>query len=508
MKKDYDVIVIGAGNGGVSAAALTAKNGLKTLLVERHNLPGGAASSIVRGRFEFETALHELMGIGPADNPGPIRQLLASTGADIEWICHMAETFRLIVPEDGIDAFLPCGIEAFCQKMEDLVPGSYESTKKFAELGLEAFQAMGEQDELSPEQINEKYPHFLATSGYSVKDGFEALGMPEKAQHILATYWVYLGVPMSLADFATYASMTAVYMIFGAGMPKYRSNEIALALEKVVRDNGGEVWYNTEAEKILVKDGKAYGISVGGKEYYADYIVSNAFPDAVYGKLIDSSEVPERAVKLVNSRKPAVSFMTIYLGMNRTAEQLGLDCYTNFIGITEDDEQQFLGCVDTNEYPNFTIFNCLNVAIPDCTPEGTCQLFFSIPYIGSEWGNLSDREYFKHKNKVALDAIRHVEKAMNLDLMPYIEEIEIASPVTFARYLNSPGGTPYGYQITKTDGFTHRWAALKEETFLDNLLFVGANSHKGHGYSTTYLSALYALKTIMVAEMQKGGKTR
>ena len=41
MNNFYDVIVIGAGNGGLVAASITAKQGLRTLLIERHNLPGG-----------------------------------------------------------------------------------------------------------------------------------------------------------------------------------------------------------------------------------------------------------------------------------------------------------------------------------------------------------------------------------------------------------------------------------------------------------------------------------
>ena len=49
--KTYDVIVIGAGNGGLAAAANCAKAGLSTLLLERHNIPGGSASSFVRGRL-------------------------------------------------------------------------------------------------------------------------------------------------------------------------------------------------------------------------------------------------------------------------------------------------------------------------------------------------------------------------------------------------------------------------------------------------------------------------
>ena len=45
----YDVIVIGAGNGGLTAAAKLAQDGLNVLLLERHNIPGGTATSFCRG---------------------------------------------------------------------------------------------------------------------------------------------------------------------------------------------------------------------------------------------------------------------------------------------------------------------------------------------------------------------------------------------------------------------------------------------------------------------------
>ena len=64
MDKQYDIIVIGAGNGGLSAAASACKRGFRTLLIEQHNLPGGFATSFRRGRFEFEPALHELCDVG------------------------------------------------------------------------------------------------------------------------------------------------------------------------------------------------------------------------------------------------------------------------------------------------------------------------------------------------------------------------------------------------------------------------------------------------------------
>jgi len=56
----YDVVVIGSGNGGITASAAMAQKGLNVLLLERHNIPGGCATSFCRGRFEFEVALHQL----------------------------------------------------------------------------------------------------------------------------------------------------------------------------------------------------------------------------------------------------------------------------------------------------------------------------------------------------------------------------------------------------------------------------------------------------------------
>ena len=50
----YDAVVIGAGNGGLAAALTLVNAGKKVLLAERHNLPGGFATSFIRGRFSQE----------------------------------------------------------------------------------------------------------------------------------------------------------------------------------------------------------------------------------------------------------------------------------------------------------------------------------------------------------------------------------------------------------------------------------------------------------------------
>ena len=66
----YDAIVVGAGNSGLTAALELINNGLKTLIIEKNNYPGGCATSFVRGRFEIEPSLHELCCLGDEKNKG------------------------------------------------------------------------------------------------------------------------------------------------------------------------------------------------------------------------------------------------------------------------------------------------------------------------------------------------------------------------------------------------------------------------------------------------------
>ncbi len=60
----YDVIVVGAGIGGLTAAALLAKKGLSVLNIEQHYIPGGICSSFRRKGFTFDAGSTMLFGFG------------------------------------------------------------------------------------------------------------------------------------------------------------------------------------------------------------------------------------------------------------------------------------------------------------------------------------------------------------------------------------------------------------------------------------------------------------
>lgn len=507
MSNAYQAIVIGAGNGGLMTAATLAKKGVKTLLIDKHNIPGGSASSIHRGRFEFEPSLHELSGVGEPDNPSILRKVFEEVGAEVDWCLEHTELYRLIIPEEGIDFALSSDPQKLCMDLEKEVPGSAGPMAQMLQLCGEAAMAydyMGSKD-FDPDKLDELYPHAKALAGHTIKEALDALGMPERAQGIVSQYWCYLGATATEMDAMTYFRMFGSYLATGAAMPRLRSHEISLALEKVVRDNGGEVWYNTPAEKILVKDGKAYGVRIDGKDYYCDNVVCNAYPDFAYSYLIDQEEVPERAVKLTNARQHAMNLFTVYLGMNKSSEEIGIKSYTNFIMRTSDSDLQAKQSMEDRAKVPAVIINDLNRLVPDCTPEGTCFLFLTGFFFGDLWDSVKPEEYQKEKERVAEAMIRRCEEALGISIMPYIEEIEIGSPVTFARFLGSPQGTPYGYRMNKWDNFIQRIVDKRTDLkTIDKLDFVGAATHTGDGYCPTYMGGFETAIEIVEAQKEKG----
>lgn len=169
----YDAVVIGAGNGGLAAALTLADAGKKVLLAERHNLPGGFATSFVRGRFEFEASLHELCDFGTPGNSGNLYALFEELGVldKIEFVT-VPEAYRVITLDTGEDYTMPFGVQNFIDKMESYVPGSRESTATFFALADECRRAMAYLTQMrgNPDTavLKSEYPNFMRVAAYPI----------------------------------------------------------------------------------------------------------------------------------------------------------------------------------------------------------------------------------------------------------------------------------------------------------------------------------------------------
>ncbi|HIU99489.1 MAG TPA: NAD(P)/FAD-dependent oxidoreductase [Candidatus Stercoripulliclostridium merdipullorum] len=490
--KQYDAVVIGAGNGGLVAAIRLLQGGAKTLLVEKHNLPGGFATSFKRGRFEFEASLHELNDFGTKDNSGDVRDLFDSLGVTdkIEWL-QIPEAYRVFSREEKIDATMPFGKQAFIDKMEHYVPGSRPSMEKFFELAEEIRAAQAYSNSVNGKTdkniMLSKYANFVRCGSYSVNEVLDSLKMPKKAKDILNAYWCYLGAHCDDLSFIHYASMVIRYITRGAAMPKMRSHEISLAMVERIRELGGDVWFNTEAVKIFTGDD--YGVEgvllSNGEHIETRHVIANCAPHIVYGKMID--KVPVQVIKETNARKLAGRGFTMFLGLNKSADELGIENHNYFLYDTMDTAKQYeiMKKIDTN-CVQATV--CLNRAYPECSPEGTCMMYFTTLYMSDDWGNVKPEDYFRVKDKVANMMIDRFEQDTGAKIRDAIEEISVATPMTYARYCGHPEGGIYGYESQYWDGLTPRLLMMAEDHKTRGLRFAGGFSMRLSGYSSAYFS--------------------
>lgn len=487
----YDAVVIGAGNGGLVAAIRLLQGGLKTLVVEKHNLPGGFATSFRRGRFEFEASLHELNDFGTEDNKGDVRVLFDELGVTnkIEWL-QIPEAYRVIVKSENLDAVMPFGKQAFIDQMEKYVPGSKKSMEHFFELAEEIRTAQAYTNKaggkVESSYMVKNFPNYVKTGSYSVNEVLDALKMPKKAKDILNAYWCYLGADCDTLSFTHYASMVLRYITKGAAMPKMRSHEISLALVERIRELGGDIWFNVAAEKILTdKNGVSGVVLADGREIKTRYVIANCSPHLVFGKMLDNVSLND--VKATNARKFAGRGFSMFLGLNKSCEELGIDNHNYFLYDTMDTAKQYelMKKIDTN-YAQATV--CLNRAYPECSPKGTTIMYFTTLYMSDDWGNVKPEDYFKVKNKVAKMMIERFEKDTGCNLRDHIEEISIATPMTYAHYCGHPEGVIYGYESQYWDGLNPRLLMMAQDHTVRGLRFAGGYSMRLSGYSSAYFS--------------------
>lgn len=496
MIRGYDAVVIGAGNGGLSAAAFLSNNGKRVLVLEKENRPGGCAVSIRRGRFEFEASLHELCQMGTGKYRGAARKLLESYGLSVDWV-EIGEAFRSIVKgENGFDVTMPADVEGFIEEMEKAVPDSSGIMRQILEIGrmlsdgVEWLAAHGNEPRgLSKLEMLLKYGDLMKLVPVSTEEAMKRFGVPERAKEIFESYWDYVSADSEGMSFAVYCFMVYTYLTQKPWTARMRSNEISLAFDRAIRDAGSDIWYNAEVSSIDAKNGKVKGVSLSDGEYIeTDHVIADLMPDTVFGKLIDPNEVPERERKLISARRRAQTPFTVYLGLDIPKEELGFSGYDTFVRNSGDTHRQYLDSGDIETHGDYCV-TVLNEAVEDASPEGTCIVQFSKFYADGAFSGLTAENYRETRDRIANETVSDFEKLCGRKIRDHIEEIVISTPVTWARYLGTPGGDVYGYVPEGWDGmFPRTESGHRLDHTIEGLRLCGGAGTQMDGYSQAFLS--------------------
>ncbi|QOV21599.1 beta-carotene ketolase CrtO [Anabaenopsis elenkinii] len=313
--QEYDVVIIGAGHNGLVCAAYLLKAGYSVLLLEKRPVPGGAATT--------EECL-------PQEAPGFKFNLCA---IDHEFIHLGPVVEELELEKYGLE-YLDCDPVVFCPHPDGkyfLAHKSVEKTcaeiarynerdaKKYAEFTdywQRVISAMGPMFNAPPKSFIDIFGNYNIQK---FKDLFSVIGSPSKSLDFVRTMlnsaedileeWFdeeflkaplsrlasELGAPPSQKNLAIGVMMMAMRHHPGMTRPRGGTGALVQALVKLVTSKGGRILTEQQVEKVLIDNGKAVGVRVGGgQEYRAKYgIISNIDAKRLFLQLMDTDEVDD-----------------------------------------------------------------------------------------------------------------------------------------------------------------------------------------------------------------------
>ncbi|MCR5229667.1 MAG: NAD(P)/FAD-dependent oxidoreductase [Solobacterium sp.] len=512
-KDKYDVIVIGGALAGMSCAMKLASEGKSVLILERHNLPGGLATSFVRNGVEMEATLHEMMSIGPEDRPLFIREYLDEMGVRINWL-RVPEAYDLLSPCDNIDIRIHAGRRddgtwIAADEIDEKYPGTKAEVNRLLETCKSVYESVLFLNENSASKLELLLHHdpLTKTAGYSAKEVLEkSFHLPKDVVSILSAYWIYVGQPISTLPFTIFCFLLADYLLGGSYVARGFSHEMSLAMAERCEELGVQFEYCQEVEKILVKKNHVYGVRTKrGDEIHADFVASAPYPNEVYAKMIEpQSEVPLMARKYANAMPMGVTTFSVVLQLDAKPEDLNINSYSVFSSnIPFDTDVFWEQGRKPGGWSNLTTI-CLNYANPEGVPEGKTSLSITFLPLPEAFMNFTADEYQDMKRRIAKEMIEQISGYLGVNLLDHIEEIEIESPMTVCHYSGMYRGGIYGYQHSMDNSVVARLEDVAKETWIKGL--VGCASHQlvGDGMACNINNGKIAAKMIMEMMHEEG----
>jgi phytoene dehydrogenase-like protein len=466
----YDVVVIGAGLGGLTAGAILARAGRKVLVIERSNSVGGAASSYKSGDLFVEGSLHETSD--PHDPRDPKHSVLTRAGVidAVKWIpagafyevrggpfdrpfvlpdnfdaARRALTERFPEARSGIDQMLG-EIERIASAIGTLSQGSSAARHPRETLGalLKLVPAIGDWRLSLSQKLDRVF------------------GNNEAVKCALAANLSYYHDDPATLWWIFFAMAQGSYLQSGGRFVQGGSQRLSSALARAIKVAGGEVMLRRVANNITVnpqggvstvthtaRDGSEPQVVEGSR------VISNAAPAALAPLL--PAAAAEKLTDGYAQRASSISLFALTLGLSKPPREFGISAYSTQVLPREmrrlSDYAQGAALMADEPGARMPPISMVDYsAIDSGVPAPPHVLLVCGPDLLSNWDG-ADMDAYRARRGRWQDAIVRYLDTFYPGLAGGVVASSFNTALSVRQYLNVPHGAVYGFAPTPPRSF-------------------------------------------------------
>jgi prolycopene isomerase len=438
----WDVIVIGAGVGGLVTASQLAAKGAKVLVLERYLIPGGSGGSFKRDGYTFDVGASMIFGFGERGHTNLLTRALADVGQHCTTIPDPAQ-LEYHLP-GGLNVAVARDYEQFLADLTALFPDEAKGIRAFYDACWQVFRCLDAMPLLSLED-----PAYLAKVFFRAP--LACLGLarwlpvnvgdvarqhisdPALLKFIDMECFCWSVMP---ADLTPMINAGMVFSDRHAGGINYPKGGVGVIAEKLVaglESHGGAIRYKARVTKVLLENNTAVGVKLAsGEELRARRVVSNATRWDTFGALVDAAHTPKAETTWRRRYKPSPSFLSLHLGIDAQIVPKGYHCHHLLLERWEEMEAE----------QGVVFVSMPTLLDPELAPAERHIVHAFTPSSMEHWQGLTPAAYRAKKQADADRLIGRLE-AILPGLKGAIRHREVGTPRSHRRFLGRMGGS-YG----------------------------------------------------------------
>jgi len=470
MKKH--AVVIGGGYGGLSSAALLARDGWDVTLIEKLDDLGGRARTWKTGGFTFD--------LGPSWYLMPevferFFSLFDKNRSDYYNLLPLDPYYKVFFGA-GETAVLSPRQEENIELFESFEPGGGDALIRYMDQATYKYEvAMKEFLYRNYKHLREFFNRRLMTEGlrlgiFKKLDKFVGSYVQDRrSRQILEYAMVFLGTNPVEAP-AIYSIMSHVDLKLGVFFPEGGMAGAAQGFVRLCEELGVKLVTGEDVVRIVTQQGKAVAVETTKQTYRADVVVSGADYHHIDTEVLETQD-RRYSPRYWKKRVVAPSMFIAYLGINRKLPNLE----HHNLYFAENWHSHFDTIFKDPAWPEKPCFylSCISKTDPDSAPDGAENVFLLVPVAPGLADSDDQREaYLAH-------VLEHVREVTGEDLTRDVAVQRIYSHRDFIEDYHAYKGTALGLSHTLMQ--TAIFRPSSRSTKVENLFFTGQYTHPGVG---------------------------